>query len=72
MFKGVRKAVRSLAHGVWTQEIESSAIMTGTPVELDWRDTGDNFAPSPVVRESYIHADYEVRETRTIHETGRA
>ena len=72
MFKAVSKAARKIAHGVWTQEIESSAIMTGTPIEVDWRDTGDNYSPSPVVRESYIHADYEIRETRTVHERGRA
>ena len=72
MLARVKSTIRKITHGAWIQIQESSAIMTGTPIQLDWRDTGDNYEPSPMVREGYIREDYEIRETRTVHERRRA
>jgi hypothetical protein len=71
MLKTLRKVARKVAHGTWIQMEESGAIMTGTPIELDPRKTGDKFQSSPFVRETF-HADYKIRETRTVHRRRRA
>jgi len=72
MLKTVRNALRKVTHGTWIQIQESTAIMTGTPIEMDWRDTGDNYAPSPAVREGYVREDVTIHETETVHQRRRA
>lgn len=68
---GFRKLMRRMAHGTWVQVQESGAIMAGQQIELDPDYTGDNYAPSPAVREVFT-ADYTKTTTTETHESRRA
>lgn len=64
----VPKWFKRATHSAWVEMQESGAIMTGVPVAMNADDTGDRYAPSPIVTE-YTIADYSTTETETVHET---
>lgn len=45
------KCVRRAAHAVWINWMEYGCIMAGRPCEFDSSETGDNYAPSPMIHE---------------------
>lgn len=72
MFNGLGRTLHKAGHAVWVQMQESGAIMSGTRVQLDWRETGDRYQPSPFVAEDVITEDYTIHETETVRGVKRA
>lgn len=62
------KALKRAAHGAWIGMQESGAIWSGQVMEVDPRESGDNYAPSPAVREVY-RADYREHTETDVTET---
>lgn len=45
------RCIKRASHSVWVQWGESACIMAGVPCSFDNNDTGDSFAPSPLIDE---------------------